>query len=64
MVRSSNTRIHSINHNIDTIVINKVSLGAYDNKRFIINNGVDTLPFGHYSLRDHVYDGKIAAEPD
>ncbi len=64
VVRSNNTRIHSVNHNIHTIAVNKVSLSAYDNKRFIMSNGVDTLPFGHYSLREQLYERKIAADPN
>ena len=38
----------SIGHEIFSVKQNKVSLCNYDNKRYILDNGVDTLPFGHY----------------
>ena len=27
---------------------NKIALSAYDDKRYILNNGIPTLPYGHY----------------
>ena len=38
----------SIGHEIFSVKQNKVSLSNYDNKRYILDNGIDTLPFGHY----------------
>ena len=38
----------SIGHEIFSVKQNKVSLSNYDSKRYILDNGVDTLPFGHY----------------
>ena len=35
LVRSENVRINSCNHNLQTIITNKISLSAFDNKRYI-----------------------------
>ncbi len=59
IVRSINTRIHSKNHNIHTIRVNKVSLSCFDDKRFIFGNGITTLPYGHHLLRESVFERKI-----
>ena len=45
------TRIHSSNHQITVTTTNKMAPSCFDDKRFILANGVDTLPFGHYSLQ-------------
>lgn len=42
--------IRSFNHNVYSIQQNKVALGAKDDKRYILPNGIDTLPWGHYTL--------------
>ena len=47
--RAPMTRIHSANHQIK-VTTNKTALSCFDDKRFILDNGVDTLPYGHYSL--------------
>ena len=40
----------STKHELQTIAINKTSLSCYDDKRYICNDGIRTLPHGHYSL--------------
>ncbi|KAL4085217.1 hypothetical protein QTP88_027076 [Uroleucon formosanum] len=35
-------------HDIFTVEQNKKALSVYDDKRFILNNGIDTLAWGHY----------------
>ena len=40
----------SNHHEIYTAEQNKKALSAYDNKRFILDNGIDTLAWGHHSL--------------
>ena len=37
-------------HEIYTVKQNKKSLSFYDDKRFILENGIDTLAWGHYSI--------------
>ena len=48
--RAPMTRIHSANHQIQVTTTNKTALSCFDDKRFILDNGIDTLPYGHYSL--------------
>ena len=41
----------STNHVINTVEIKKSCLCAFDDKRYILDDGVHTLAYGHYSLR-------------
>ena len=49
-VRAVNTRITSENHVLKTVTANKISLSAFDNKRYICGDGLRTLPYGHFSV--------------
>ena len=40
----------STNHIIITVEINKLFLCAFDDKRYILDDGVHTLAYGHYSI--------------
>ncbi|KAK3106807.1 hypothetical protein FSP39_000183 [Pinctada imbricata] len=40
--------IRSENHTMQVKHINKLGLTAFDDKRYVLNNGCDTLAFGHY----------------
>ncbi|XP_066157591.1 uncharacterized protein [Euwallacea fornicatus] len=42
--------IRSYNHEIYSVEQNKIALNPYDDKRQILSNSFDTLPYGHYSL--------------
>jgi hypothetical protein len=44
--------IRSTLHDVRTVHKRKHGLSSFDNKRFIASDGVHTLAFGHYSLRD------------
>jgi len=44
------TTLKSRNHHMMMISTNRISLSAYDDKRFILDNGVDTLAYGHVDL--------------
>lgn len=50
IVRNQNT-IRAKKHNIYSIQQQKVALSPFDNKRFILENNIDTLPWGHYKLQ-------------
>ena len=41
----------STNHVVNTLEINKLCLSAFDDKRYILKDGIQTLAYGHYSLR-------------
>lgn len=50
IIRRSQNTIRSKNHRLFTIRQNKIALSGFDNKRHILPNNIDTLPFGHYSI--------------
>jgi hypothetical protein len=37
-------------HNIYTVELNKNSLNVYDDKRLVLDNGMNTLAWGHYII--------------
>ena len=45
VVRHKMKRILGEKHSIGTYLLNKVSLSCYDDKRFILNNGIDNLAY-------------------
>lgn len=49
VVREQNT-IRSKKHQVYTITQTKVALSAYDNKRYILDGNINTLPWGHYKI--------------
>ena len=55
-VRSENTRIVSDHHSLRTVTTNKICLSAFDNKRYILPDGIKILPFGHYEVGDYAID--------
>jgi len=44
--------IRSFKHVLYTIEQNKKSLSSFDDKRYILDDGIHTLAHGHYSLRN------------
>ena len=47
ILRHNMRGIKSKNHNIGTYESNKTSLSCYDDKRYILNDGINTLVYGH-----------------
>ena len=57
LMRTQNHRINSSSHQLHTITFYKMSLNAFDDKRYILDNGIDTLPFGHINIvHDRFFD--------
>lgn len=44
--------IRSVNHQLKTVKIVKDALNPYDDKRYILDNGRDTLAYGHYRINN------------
>ena len=44
--------IRSYEHEVYTEEVNKVALSAEDDKRYILNDGVHTLAWGHYKIKN------------
>ena len=43
-------QFRSEKHQVDTMNINKISLSAFDDKRYIHNNGITSFANGHYKI--------------
>ena len=43
-------QIRSKSHHLSTIELTKVALSAFDNKRFILPDGISSVPYGHYQI--------------
>lgn len=48
--KASMNQICSHNHDIYSIALNKVALSPYDDQRFILENGANTLAHRHYKI--------------
>ena len=44
--------LRSYNHEVYTEEVNKVALSALDDKRYILSDGIHTLAWGHYKIKD------------
>ena len=44
------TTIKSYQHQLYTVKQNKVSLCPYDDKRYLLEDGITSLPYGHYRI--------------
>lgn len=44
-------QFRSQKHDIYMVEINKISLNPYDDKRYVLNNGISTLAHGHYKIK-------------
>ena len=51
--------IQSKNHKPRTYEINKVLLSVFDNKRFVINDGLHTLAYFHKDLKKQIHTEEI-----
>ena len=45
--------LRSYDHEVYTEEVNKIALSAQDDKRYILNDGVHTLAWGHYKIKDN-----------
>ena len=48
--RTSMNIMKSINHEIKTYQVNKKSLSCFDDKRFLLEDGVTSLEYGHQKI--------------
>ena len=47
---------HSHLHQIRTIKQTKLALSPFDDKRYLLPDSTDTLPYGHYRIKNYVMD--------
>ena len=50
ILRHTMREIKSKNHNLGTYETNKRSLSCFDDKRYILKNGINTLAYGHKNI--------------
>ena len=53
VVRHKMKRIQSKKHKLETCEINKISLSVFDDKRFVLNDGIHTLAYFHKDIDSH-----------
>ena len=46
----STKQIRSFDNKLYTVKLSKTSLSPYDDKRYILKNGINSLPYGHYKI--------------
>jgi hypothetical protein len=48
--RANFVNFRSLAHNVQTVNFSRICLSAYDDKRYVCDNGIDTFAYGHYKL--------------
>ena len=43
--------IRSYNHQLYSVTINKTTLSPYDDKRYVLDDGINTWAHGHYKIK-------------
>ena len=61
VVRHKMKRIQSKKHKTGTYEINKISLSCFDDKRFVLNDGIHTLAYFHEDLKNRFSQIKVSA---
>ena len=44
--------IRNWNHELGSYEINKISLSCFDDKRYILNDGIKSYAYGHYLTKN------------
>ena len=52
LIRTSESRIQSVDHLLTSNIVRKVALDPHDDKRCILSCGIHTLPWGHCDLKN------------
>ena len=50
VIRHKMKRILSEKHSVGTYDINKISVGCFDDRRYILDDGINTLSYGHSKI--------------
>ena len=64
LLRTLNYTNNSEKHEIFTLQTSKISLSWFDDKRYILPNGVDTLPYGHWTLQEDVIFREVTGDTE
>ena len=52
LIRHNMNRIQNKLHRVGTYDVYKISLSCFDDKRYVLDNGIDTLAYFHKDIRD------------
>ena len=52
VIRHNMNRIQSKLHGVGTYDVYKISLSCFDDKRYILDGGIDTLAYFHKDIKD------------
>ena len=55
VVRHNVKRIQSKRHRLGSYDVFKVSLSCFDDKRYVLDNGVDSLAYFHKDIRSNIF---------
>ena len=50
-MRHKRRTIRSVKHKLQSFEINKISLSCFDDKRYILNDGINSYAYGHYKIK-------------
>ena len=50
LIMCNMNQFRSFNHQVYTTSLNKIGLSPYDDKRYVLDNGCDTLAHGHFKI--------------
>ncbi|MEO1764424.1 MAG: hypothetical protein AAFR83_21250 [Cyanobacteria bacterium J06629_18] len=64
ILRTLNYTINSEKHKLFTLKTTKISLSCFDDKRFIQFDGINTLPYGHYAIREDAVTREVLEDSD
>ena len=53
IIRHKMERIQGKKHKVGTYKFNKISLSVFDDKRFVLNNGIHSLAYFHKDIDSH-----------
>ena len=56
--------LRSYDHQIYLERINKIGLNPYDNKCWILSDGIRTLPYGHWRIKAYYHYVKSGMSPE
>ena len=56
VLRHKMRTIQGNKHRLGTCEISKISLSVFDDKRFLLNDGICTLAYFHKELKNHRYE--------
>ena len=57
--RANFVNFRSLSHKVQTVNFSRICLSAYDDKRYVLEDGVSTFAYGHYKLDDTVLGSRI-----